>query len=204
MEAAGPPEMYVHFQQVGEIHDAIVLGDVEATRAPARALANSHNPYGEAAVEAWQLMQAEARGIQEQHDLLDLSRSVARMGMACGACHLTMEDGPDIQPGDPPSGSRVPTPHMLRHQWATDRLWEGLVGPSPTAWAAGAGALRDAALDFGPPGNRAAEVEQLARRVHLLGDDCRHTESWEDRASIYGRLLETCANCHELMGLRMR
>ena len=59
MEAAGPRQMYVHYQQVGEIHTAVILGDAGATRNPARALANARHTYGAEADEAWELMQAE-------------------------------------------------------------------------------------------------------------------------------------------------
>ena len=203
MEAAGPRQMYVHYQQVGEIHNAVILGDAGATHAPARALANAPHTYGAEAEMAWDLMRAEARVIQAQDQVDDIARSVARMGMACGACHLAMDRGPTMRPGEPPPSSREPGAHMARHQWAMDRLWEGLVGPSLPAWAAGAGALGSGALDLGP-GTRPTEVERLAEQVHELGDSARHASGWAERAEVYGTLLQSCAQCHERLGLRMR
>jgi cytochrome c556 len=195
--------MYVHYQQVGEIHTAVILGDAGATRRPARALANARHTYGADADLAWDLMRAEARVIQGQSEIDDIARSVARLGMACGACHLAMDQGPRIRPTEAPASSRNPVGHMTRHQWAVDRLWEGLVGPSLPAWAAGAGALGDEALDLGP-GSRPEEAERLAARVHELGEEARHATDWEHRAEIYGGLLQTCAQCHEYFGMRMR
>jgi cytochrome c556 len=203
MEATGPREMFVHYQQVGEIHSAVILGDAGATQGPARALANARHTYGADADLAWDLMRAEARVIQGQSDIDDIARSVARMGMACGACHLAMDKGPTMRPGDAPASSRDPAGHMTRHQWAMDRLWEGLVGPSLPAWAAGAGALGDEALELGP-GNHPPDAERLAASVHQLGDQARHASDWRQRAEIYGELLQTCAHCHEGFGVRMR
>ena len=204
MEASGPPEMYVHYQQVGEIHTAVILGDVGATRAPAQALARARQTYGAEADGAWLVMLTEARLIQAQEELTDIARSVGRMGLACGACHLAMDRGPTMRPGEPPPSSGNPGAHMARHQWALDRLWEGLVAPSGSAWAAGAGALGDEPMDLGPTGNQPTENERLAGMVHELGDEARHTPEWEARADVYGRLLQTCALCHEHLGMRMR
>jgi len=204
MQVAGTPEMYVHYQQVGDIHTAVIHGNVGATRSPARALADAQHEYGSEADESWDLMQAEARVIQGQDRIADIARSVARMGSACGACHLALDEGPIMRPGEPPPPSRNPSAHMDRHQWALDRLWEGLVGPSEAAWAAGGGALATEALNLGPPGNRPPEVDRLAEQIHDLGQEARSTSNWKDRAEVYGRLLQSCARCHELLGMRMR
>lgn len=204
LQVGGPPEMYAHFQQVGDIHTAVILGDVGATRAPARALANARHEYGAEAGDSWDLMQAEARVIQAQTQISDIALSVARMGLACGACHLALDEGPVMRPGEAPPRSRSPSAHMEQHQWALDRLWEGLVGPSEAAWAAGGGALAIEALNLGPPGNRPPETDRLAAQIHDLGEEARSTSDWKDRADIYGRLLQSCARCHELLGMRMR
>ncbi len=204
MGVAGPPQMYVHHQQVGDIHNAVIHGDLGATRAPARALANARHKYGSEADDSWDLMQAEARVILGQGQIADIARSLGRMGLACGTCHRALHEGPIMRPGDPPPPSRSPGAHMERHEWALDRLWEGLVGPSEAAWAAGGGALAIEALNLGPPSNRPPETDLLAEQIHDLGEEARSTSDWKDRADVYGRLLQSCARCHELLGMRMR
>lgn len=122
LQVGGPPEMYAHFQQVGDIHTAVILGDVGATRAPARALANARHEYGAEADDSWDLMQAEARVIQAQTQISDIALSVARMGLAWGACHLALDEGPVMRPGEAPPRSRSPSAHI----WSSiSGLWVG-------------------------------------------------------------------------------
>lgn len=203
MEAAGPQQMYVHYQQVGEIHAAVIVGDVGAVRAPARALANARSTHGAASDASWDLMQGEARVIQGQSEIDDIARSVARMGMACGDCHTAVGDGPEMNPGEAPPSSQNPGAHMIRHQWGLDRMWEGLVGPSEASWAAGAGALGDEAMQLGS-GDWSDDVERLTDLVHELGGEARHTADWHDRADIYAKLLASCSACHQDLNVRMR
>ena len=126
--------------------------------------------------------------------------TLAGVGEACGACHGMSGRGPNYtdiaQPADP-SGV---VPHMRRQAWITERLWEGISGPSEQRWQAGLTALL--ARPMPPEGfegreedllSPAAELAPWLSRIGLValrtGDPARRTE-------LYADLLGTCAECH--------
>lgn len=199
---AAPSHMFAHFMQVGVIQSAVVSGDVDATRRPARWLAShpaeQFPPEAEPALEQ---MRAEARIILAQDELTDIARSLARMGTACGSCHRATNGGPHLRIDEAPPLTSTPDQHMRRHVWAVDRLWEGIIGPSDAAWAAGASALVGAPLTFGVPGGTPEQADQLARRVHDLATRAAAASEPKDRADVYGELLQTCTHCHDALGL---
>lgn len=208
---ATPSHMLAHFNQVVEIRDAVVSGDVDATRPPARWLANHQFKAEEypmpQAQEALQEMRAESRAIMAQSGIPDLAMSVGRLGAACGSCHTALHGGPHINvpaaPPTPPAGA-TPEAHMKQHAWASERLWEGLIGPSEGSWIVGAAALAGPALDFGPSGSAPARVLELQAKLTQLAQRAREAHGLQDRATIYGQLLETCADCHEILGTGMK
>jgi cytochrome c556 len=207
-EATAPSHMYAHFQQVGEIRDAVVRGEVGGTRSAARWLASHKGDEfpDPAAQEALEKMQAEGRIILAQDEITDVARSVGRLGAACGTCHVALNGGPHVNvpslPPIPAAGS-PPEAHMNRHAWASERLWEGLIGPSEGSWTVGAAALDGPALDFGPASNRPPQADELAAKVHDLAVSARQAHTLQERATVYGQLLQTCAECHEILGMRM-
>jgi cytochrome c553 len=141
-----------------------------------------------------------------QNEIPELAGSVGQLGAACGACHTAMKAGPRLSvPSAPPTPAAGATPeeHMNRHAWASDRLWEGLIGPSEGSWIVGAAVLTGPALDFGPPGSASQQVLDLQAKVTQLATSARETRGLQDRATIYGQLLSTCAECHDILGLRM-
>ena len=90
---------------------------------------------------------------------------------------------------------------MKRHMWATERLWEGIYGPSDEAWKAGAAALE---LDPFP------KKELSKGGVHALSSAARFSKhakhvgdrkTGEQRAKLYASLLATCSPCHDAMGV---
>jgi hypothetical protein len=207
---AVPSHMMSHFNSAVRIRDAVVSGDVGATRSPARWLAThqfeaEEYPAPEAR-EALEKLRDESRSITNQREIPELAGSVARLGAACGSCHTAMKAGPHLSvPAAPPTPAAGATPeeHMNRHAWASERLWEGLVGPSEGSWIVGAAVLTGPALDFGPPGSASQRVLDLQAKVARLAASARETRGLQDRARVYGQLLETCAECHEILGLRM-
>ena len=200
--------MAAHFSQVVEIRDAVVDGDVDATRSPARWLAN---PKGEdfpmpGAADAIERMRSEGRIILAQKEIMDIAQSAARLGATCGACHTTVKDGPTFKvPAEPPMAAAGATPeaHMVRHAWASERLWEGLIGPSEASWILGAAALNSTPMDFGPAGSAPPQAAELEKKVIELAKSAREAHTLPDRAAVYGQLLQTCAACHTYLGMRM-
>jgi len=196
--------MYGHFGHASEVQDAVIHGDLAAVRAPAQWLA-SHEameglPKGSDAYLA-RLRQAAALAV-EAPDVPAAARATAAIASACGACHGHYKVGPRFTPGAPPEqGEGTVGAHMIRHVWAADRMWEGLIGPSDASWNAGARGLSEAPLDpekVTDDQSRAPAAAELARRVHDLGARAERTTSREERAEVYGELLTSCSNCHSM------
>ncbi len=193
--------MYEHFGRVAEIQSALILGDLDATRGPARWLAT----HGNEAIpvegqESLERMRTEARVIEHQTEPLEIARALGRMGLACASCHEATGGGPSISTDDaPPRAGRGPS-HMLRHAWAVDHLWEGLFAPSDLAWEAGAGGLLDTPSDFGDND----QANRLARRVHALSAEARSARTPRQRVETYAQAVESCSLCHGVLGLRLR
>jgi len=192
--------MFEHFGRADDIQSALILGEVDATRGPARWLA-THRGEGvpEEGRESFEKMRNEARVIERQTSVIELGRSFARMGIACGSCHEATGGGPKISLDETaPRSGRGPE-HMLRHAWAIDRLWEGLFAPSEGAWGAGAAALMDMPSDFGSND----QANRLAKRVHALSQQARSASAPRERVEVYAEAIETCALCHGALGLRL-
>jgi len=143
----------------------------------------------------------QAKSVMDAPDLAGAARGAALMAERCGSCHTDSAAKVTFEPlGAAPAGSGA-APHMLRHQWALDRLWEGLVGPDDARWIAGAEALSDAPLaptDATDKGDlNIAEIARLADLAHALGLKARDAKG-DARAPLYGEMLTTCQSCHTL------
>jgi len=87
---------------------------------------------------------------------------------------------------------------MLGHQWAAARLWEGLIGPSPTRWSRGARSLSEARIAIVAEGNLPPELGAAddVQRLHLFARRATTAMTLDERATAYGDILATCAGCH--------
>lgn len=201
-ETAAPSHMYAHYEQVGELRTAVINGDLGETRGPARWLASHKgDEFPAQAQEYLEQMRAEGRIILAQNELTDVANSVARMGVACGSCHTALNGGPKFKATDAPAASTGPDAHMIRHAWAIDRLWDGIIGPSDGAWTEGVSALTGAPLDFGTD-KVPAQAGELSKKVHELASTARQAHTPKQRAEVYGQLLQTCELCHSVLGMR--
>jgi len=197
--------MYGHFGHASEVQNAVIHGDLDAVRAPAEWLA-SHDamdglPKGSEAYLAG-LRQAAAQAVGAS-DLPGAAKATAAIATACGDCHSRYDVGPRFTPGaGPPDEGGSVSAHMIRHVWAADRMWEGLIGPSDASWAAGARSLADAPLE---PHEVTGDAEQapaagaFAREVHDLGARAERTKGGKARGELYGELLTSCIGCHRLV-----
>lgn len=189
-----------HFADVLEIQRAVIAGDLSSVRSPARRLVERTDPHpaswrpyvaGNVALAEAALA---ARGLEEA------ARAAAGLANNCGECHAAVGLGPELVAAGLPSADVGDAPqHMLRHEWAAERMGDALVSHSDKAWRAGAEALYDAPLRptiLPADSNQLAMFDALAGRVHVLGARARTTVAWPDRAAMYGELLATCAACH--------
>jgi hypothetical protein len=190
--------MQEHFAHVERVRDAVMAGDLDAARRPAEWLAGHEVMDG--IPTGWEQhvtqMRRLAQMVVDAQDFAAAASATADMGGLCGGCHQSLDEGAQFTIVVVPSEESGVIAHMLRHEWAADRLWEGLIGPSDESWRVGAEALGEAALE---PQDTPEEVGVLARQVHELGAQAAETFGFTDRAALYGRLITSCARCHELM-----
>ncbi|MGD8322427.1 MAG: hypothetical protein PVJ02_18385 [Gemmatimonadota bacterium] len=197
--------MDAHFSEVGAVQAALVAGDLEATREPARWLAehDQHPDLPQGVNSPMEDLRAFARSVLRAASVADAARCTGEMAAACGRCHAAAGNGPTFRMTSMAPSGETTTGHMMRHDWAMERMWEGLVGPSDRLWEMGATALTADPIFVGGDERGGQEAMQLAREVHDLGATAR-TQEPEHRAGIYGRLLTTCARCHQLVGIDVR
>jgi len=197
--------MQEHFNKVTEVREALVIGDLEAAREPATWLAE-HAPFANLPP-AWDRyldsVRVSALEVLAARGLEDASYATATMAVACGDCHL--QNGIADQFGssvEPPDEETVQA-HMQRHQWALERMWEGLLGPSASAWDDGVGMLADvplAAHDSVDGTSEGNALEELARTVHARAAMGFVADTVEKKAQVFGDVLTACGSCHQKSG----
>ncbi len=195
--------MQEHFTRATAVHAAVMMGDLDALREPAQWLADHDVAPG--LPPNWEPYVAEMRAAAEQlltqDDLAGAAAAASAMAQTCGNCHAALAGGVHFTAGPAPAAEPGAVAHMLRHNWAAERMWEGLTGPSNEAWMKGVDALADAPLDAeqlgGPPVAR-TRISTLAQQVHALAGQAGEAVEPNTRAEVYGRFLATCARCHEL------
>lgn len=194
--------MNEHFAAITELQRAIAHGRLEAAQSQAQWIVDHEEP---SRIAAWaplvtELKQA-AREVVAARDVPTASALAARLGRACSRCHeqnaavvsFAWEQAP-------PEGTTLAA-QMKRHQWAAQRLWEGLVAPIDDVWREGATVLASTKLDVtaASAGVPRGDVAALAAKVRTLATRAVTLEDGDARAALYGELLSTCAGCHALV-----
>ncbi len=206
--AVGPPaaevaaHMKAHFLQVRALKDAVIAGDYAATRAPSTWLAEHGAPSDvpDSWIEHVTDLKVIAAGARDARDLAGVAEAVGALAHSCGNCHVALKAVPELAVPPAPLYGESPDEVMRRHAWAADRMWEGLFGPSERSWQAGASLLAQPGL-FPPElktiGAGAPELVRLEARVREIGSDAVGETDSLARGALYGRLLATCASCHQ-------
>lgn len=198
--------MHEHLTRITAIKSAIIAGKLEDVREPATWLADHETAVGlPKDFESYIVkMKRYANQVIEAQDLTFAAVSVSNMAKTCGNCHLVndvrLAFGYDRRPRE--DLSDVIT-HMQRHQWAADRLWEGLIGPSDAAWNRGTDMLLDAPLrpeDVADAPAINGKLSKIVRRIHALGGIGTETRTPDARSELYAEILGLCASCHTLLG----
>lgn len=198
-----PPDlgdrMFDHFHAAGQIQTALIVGDLEGVRQPAAWLANSEQFDDlDGSEDGVQRVRAAASRIEDATSIRQAARAAGQLAGACAGCHEAANDGPRFHEADTPDEGGTAIDHMMRHLWAMDRMWEGLISGSTETWIAGASAIADEHPE-GALSNPAA-IGELGDRLHRQASDAR-TAPVSRRPALYGELLETCAACHERTGV---
>jgi cytochrome c553 len=197
--------MHARLAATRRIERAIAFGDLDAAHREARLVATLDEPD---LLPAWRpyvdQIRSSARQIELAEGLVAAAKTSALLGRRCAQCHEATSARivfPKVpapsSSGSPPGGPKLPS-HMASHQWATERLWEGLVGPSSDRWLEGARALAQAPLTIVAEGDLPPDlaVGNDVARIRLLATRAQTAKTQDDRAALYGDLLATCARCH--------
>jgi len=157
-----PAHMAEHFSKVREVEDAIIRGDLDAAKAPARWLADHQQVAGAAGTERpLKDMKAAAQSLATTDTIDTAANAAAGLVGACGSCHAAS----NVEPKLPPVAARAARSDrarlMLEHQVAIDRMYRGLIVPVGADWRAGAEALK------APAREKPAPPPGLSKRISL-------------------------------------
>jgi len=192
-----------HYGSAIAAHDALIRGDLETLRSHMSEIPERTLPA--AAPESWRSHERRlhdaARAAASASTLEVAGRALAAVAGACGACHQAVALGDIYRKPEPPRGDSDLETAMLKHQWATERLWEGITGPWDDAWTRGAAALAGSPVFTSEEGEGerlpvSAGLHARATAMREMGGTALTTTGLAERAEVYGRLLETCAACH--------
>ncbi len=192
--------MQAHFSEAIVLHDAVARGDLAAARTQAVRLADHRPdvPFPTGAHVFFGLMTIDAGRVRDAKTIATAGQAAASLLSRCGQCHAAMHVRMALAAApDPVVGGLVG--QMLAHQRAIGLLLEGLIAPSPATWAAGAREF--ATLRVSPDAMPSRQLAQRARianaRAASLARDAARADRPPDRAEAYGRILATCARCHQ-------
>ncbi len=194
-----------HFFGAMTARDALVAGDdVRARRALAELAELDVTVYPASWADPVEAFRATCARLSKADSRLDVALAVGQLANACARCHRAVDAHPALEPSTRwPAGDDASS-HMLRHQWAADRMWEGLMVPDSALWVSGAEALADAPLTPRASASKRAvapSVSDLARKVHTIGEHSSAATTPAQRAQLYAELLVTCASCHEQLAV---
>ena len=202
--------MYAHLDRTGELHDALVRGDLDRAKTPATWIATHQEREDFTGKSAYyqDAMRAFAAEVGKADHLQDAAYAASRMGQTCGDCHRENEVEPRFLIGTapPPTGSGAKA-EMAWHVWASERMWEGLVGPGDQGWNSGAEALVGGWLNtrelVSDPHDQ-TRIRELVRQIYDLGGKARTAANSSERAELYGEFLHSCNECHLLTEAQIR
>lgn len=199
--------MAEHFAASARMRSALVAGDLDGFRSSADTLDKELSAnLNETWKQHLDAMRSAARTARDAKTIDAAAVALGDVGAACAACHEKLGP-PKMSVGAPPAPASGAKPHMDRHHWAADRLWDGLVGPSREAWSKGAEVLADAPLaPAAIAGQKSVppEVLDLAKRTHALASRARTANDDRARAKSVAEVYETCAGCHGKLGVAPR
>jgi len=170
------------FDDLRKVERLLVAGKLEDARARAASLIQAAPDPGMA---RWQPevddVTAAARSLVAAPGVDEACRREARLAEACAWCHLhTQQPARFAVPAAPPADQPTQAARMARHQWAVDRLWEGLVGPSDPRWRSGLDVLATTPLPY----PRLTDAPQIASQLQAFAQSATAqlaTDSLDDR-----------------------
>lgn len=201
-------QMHEHLDRMATIKSMIIRGNLDGVREPAMWLADHETASGlpENFEPYVDLMRQYARDVNNAPDLKSAAISVSQIAKTCSNCHLVNEVQIEFGYDQVPAEWSDTVSHMQRHQWAVDRLWDGLIGPSENAWNRGLNMLVDVPLHADDVTDEeladvdTAALDRITRRIHDLAGVGTIATTPAARSELYGEMLGLCAECHTRLG----
>lgn len=192
--------MHAHLDAMKSIEAGIIAGKLDATREPATWLLEHEEPAGlpPAGSEFVAAVRGAASDLLAADSLESAAEAASQMGLACGACHTASNVTVKFDDVDRPSDKEKTKPHMQRHQWAADRMWEGLIGPDSLAFSRGANLLFESPVKpdvLAKHGGGDAAIG-MSRRIHQLAANATTVSEPQEHAEIYAEFIANCGACH--------
>ncbi len=203
-----------NFDYVASMMDALIAGDqAVAQQYSARLAAMAPTPTGNKPWdEGLMRIPTRAKPIGEAKDFNAVAQAGPVVLTACAQCHSTITGPKPYPPDDPPvpydadakALKKIPArKQMEQHQWANDRLFDGVYYPDPVSWEAGVRAWASAPLVH------PEEKKKTKKKAQKLIDEAKAIDlsSAKDipsRAAAYGKLLTTCTACHAQLGVKVK
>lgn len=212
-DAAAPPDaprpaasldarMHAHFDAVRRIHGALLSDDLDAAREGARELARME-ATGELGrwQEPVQFVRAQARRIAAADSAAEARPLAAGLATVCADCHMVYARDATFRAAPMPALDGTVHGVMVRHQWAADTMWLGVIAPSTELWRTGLAAITDVPVTAELAPDRRSRLQMEALRHRLVGLKHRPGEIMAgqgDRAARLAEILEVCASCHAI------
>lgn len=188
---AARERMHRRFESSQRMQYAIAIGQLERARSEAKLIDSLKEPD---ALPEWRSyidrIRAAARDVVAAKDTAAAARSSAELGRECARCHEAGKTRVVFPKLPAPAADK---PQMASHAWAAARMWEGLIGPDDERWLLGARRLAETKVDLTAESGELGIADDVSR-MRLLAR--RAGDQQQDRASLYGDLLATCAHCH--------
>jgi cytochrome c553 len=188
--------MHENFDLLRAIERLLIVGKLDEAKRFAAAIseapdAPAHGPWAAQVV----AVRDRAATLARATTLEQACRLEASLAGACAECHAETGVAPEFRVFPVPPDKTTLEARMLRHRWAADRMWEGIVGGADEPWRAGLDVLAATPLDWGPASSDRAIH---ARTLQRLADQARRQTkpSIATRTAAYGEILVTCASCH--------
>ncbi len=181
-----------HYDAATELQRAITHGRLADARSLAAWIERYANPRSEKLATA-------ASQISHAPDIKTAAALTGVLAGACVSCHTDRGVRTVLPTPVEPVAAPGIAAQMLRHEWAATRLWAGVVGPDDDAWLDGARAMSNLTIDLATNTPPNVEIVEDAVLMSSLASRAITTTDHRDRATVYGFMLHTCANCHAIV-----
>ena len=186
---------------VATIHRAIAFGDLKNARKASSWLAN--NAMVGDVPASWvphiKQVQLHSEQVAANKKLGDVAIELGGLIAACGRCHQELSITFAVEREPEQSGVSVDS-RMRQHASSMKELELGVILPDLERWRGGAKSIAEGSfsLTYDPIADiESKSIEQLSAELGAMGSTAIQTTDLSEQASLYGRMMATCHDCHD-------